>query len=273
MNLELNKYLPREDLRPYIRFYYTVSIKEGQMDLLLDNHPQGTVDLMLMLEGQVGFSAGINEESVLKKLILIGQQEQKFSFRFLPHIRLLGVTFTAEGFGKIFSFPVNELTNTGMVGVDLLHREDRYLLERVAEMRNDRARILLLNDIFARKIYELDIPFDGVDGAIQALRTSGGQLSIKELADAYNMSTRTLQRKFAAKIGVSPKTFARIARFNYMLRLLKQQPKTDWMDLLYRSGYYDQMHFIKEFKQFTGVTPSKYLDINHDLRDFFLGEE
>ena len=243
------------------------------MDVLLDNHPQGTVDLIMVLEGQVGFATANREESFLRKLIFVGQQEQKFSFRFLPHNRLLGVTFSPEGFGKIFRFPVQELTNTGLVGMDLLEKEDRFLMERVAEMKHDRARILLLNDIFARKIYENDLPFDGIDAAIQKLRTSGGQVTIKELAEEFNMSTRTLQRKFAAKMGISPKTYARIARFNYMLRLLKQQPQTDWMDLLFHSGYYDQMHFIKEFKQFTGVTPGKYLDINHDLRDFFLGEE
>lgn len=270
MGIALNKFYPSKELRPYIRFYYTISSEEKNRDVRLDNHPQGCIDMIFALQGGVKFNNDKTGRSPLQEVFLIGQQEQRFDIAFGPMLRVLGITFTAEGFNKIFRLPVSQLTNVGLEARDLLGKDDFFLLEKIVEAADLEAQLQLMNDFFCRRIYENDLPFDAVDAAIRKIRQAGGQLSIQDVADTHNMSVRTLQRKFSQKTGVSPKTYARIMRFNSVLTLLQHAPGADWHDILYRCGYYDQMHFIKEFKHYTGFSPTEFVKKGNMLGEFFL---
>ena len=270
MQIQLQKFTPPSALQRYIRFYYTVSFEPGAKDIQLDNHPQGTMDIMFVFRGEANFGTSTTEKHPLTQVFIIGQQTSNFSFQFDPKVQALGVTFTAEGFAKIFRMPMKELTATGVDALALLDKKDQLWIEQLAELPGDRARIQLLNQIFTQKIHANDLPFDGVDEAIQWIRNVGGQGSMLDLAHHFNMSLRTLQRKFVQKVGVSPKTYARVIRFNYMMRLLRQSSNINWQDVLYEAGYFDQMHFIKEFKKFTGHTPTQFVTINPKLSEFFL---
>jgi AraC-like DNA-binding protein len=102
--------------------------------------------------------------------------------------------------------------------------------------------------------------YDGhlVRTAAKLLYHTQGQCRIEELADQCHASVRHLQRKFQSDLGVSPKFFARTLRFEQAQRRLMFAPDTNLTDLAYQCGYFDQAHFIKEFKAFTGKTPSEY---------------
>lgn len=272
MELRLHKFAPSAGLEPFIKFYYYITSTPGKKNVALDNHPQGAIDLMFPLQGDVGYGRAQHTPEIYKRVFLVGQQDGHFNFTFGPKMKVLGVTFTPEGFAKIFPVPTKEFTNTGVYFDDVTSSEDRFLFEKIQEIRDDNARLHMLDEYFHLKIYQNDIPFDPVDHAIQAIRQSAGQLSIAELADEYSMSLRTLQRKFAQNLGVSPKTYARVMRFNQVMLLLKQAPDADWQDILYQCGYYDQMHFIKEFKKMTGKPPERYRKHNNKLGDFFVGD-
>ena len=72
------------------------------------------------------------------------------------------------------------------------------------------------------------------------------------------MSLRTLERQFTEKVGVPPKLFARFKRFHNALSLINSQIPQSWSNIVYNCGYFDQAHFIKEFKTFTNNSPSEY---------------
>ncbi len=100
---------------------------------------------------------------------------------------------------------------------------------------------------------------------------SNGMASIKALCEAGNMSERQLQRLFKKYIGLSPKYYARIIRFNYIFQLIKEK-KRSWTDVVYASGYYDQSHFIRNFKAFTGEDPTAYFFEAPNMANFFLNK-
>jgi len=68
-----------------------------------------------------------------------------------------------------------------------------------------------------------------------------------------------LERQFRAHVGLTPKQFLRTMRFQYLLKCIQQTPDTSLTRLAYETGYYDQAHFIHEFKQLAGITPTQYL--------------
>jgi AraC-like DNA-binding protein len=87
--------------------------------------------------------------------------------------------------------------------------------------------------------------------------------SIENIASHANMSIKTFERKFIEQVGISPKLFSRIIRFNTAIALKMNNPERSWTDIAHGCGYYDQMHFIKDFKLFSGITPTQYFKRAH----------
>ncbi len=99
---------------------------------------------------------------------------------------------------------------------------------------------------------------DLVHHAVNYLLVSNGSLTIKDLADKLNTTVRTLQRKFAVQVGLSPKKFAKIIQFQASMSQLSEADFSKLSDIVYENGYADQSHFIRNFKQFAGQKPSRF---------------
>jgi len=114
--------------------------------------------------------------------------------------------------------------------------------------------------------------FSLLDHAIDIINESHGMVSIKELETQTGYSKRYLDMLFKEYVGVSPKQLANIVRFQIFYQLWAQEKsRTFFKDKLY-TYYYDQSHFIKEFKRFTGFTPQKFAEINNEFgRIFYTG--
>jgi AraC-like DNA-binding protein len=105
-----------------------------------------------------------------------------------------------------------------------------------------------------------------VESAAKLLFHTKGQCRVEELADYCHTSVRQLQRHFDQTIGVSPKFYARTIRFARAQQRLMLQADSDLTELAYDCGYFDQAHFIKDFRAFTGRTPSQYAKEMQDLQ-------
>ena len=97
------------------------------------------------------------------------------------------------------------------------------------------------------------------DAANRIILTGGPHRQHATLADRVGFSTRQFARKFIQQVGVRPKLFARIARFQAALENKGRYPTKSWTDIAHEFGYYDQMHMIHDFGKFTGGTPGEIL--------------
>jgi AraC-like DNA-binding protein len=88
-----------------------------------------------------------------------------------------------------------------------------------------------------------------------------GCCTVNELAGQLNLSIRSIHRLFIQDMGIAPKQYIKIIRFNYACRLISNCPEIDLFDVFCTCGYYDQMHFIHEFKEIMNTTPSHFLKI------------
>jgi len=98
-----------------------------------------------------------------------------------------------------------------------------------------------------------------IDDTVHTLFRSRGFASIAELAKQACLSDAQYRRRFNEEIGMSPKEYSKIVRVNYVSQLLSQQPEVKLTDLTYQLGYFDQAHFIKDFRSVTGVSPKRFL--------------
>ncbi|PKQ60287.1 hypothetical protein BZG02_20015 [Labilibaculum filiforme] len=83
--------------------------------------------------------------------------------------------------------------------------------------------------------------------------------SVNDLATLLNCSDRTIRRLFKNELGICPKTYLKIIRFNLLCKKLESFPDLDWFDIVCECGYYDQMHFIHEFKSIMNCTPQSFM--------------
>jgi AraC-like DNA-binding protein len=98
-----------------------------------------------------------------------------------------------------------------------------------------------------------------------------GNININSLYMSFGKSRRSLERNFLEEIGVCLKYFCRILRFNYSYALKRRFPDKNWNEILYTCGYYDQSHYIREFKSFMGISPDAYFLDKHANLDVFTG--
>ena len=116
-------------------------------------------------------------------------------------------------------------------------------------------RLQLINRFLERRIREFSRP--EIVYASQRIYNLNGLVNIKNLANHFSMSPRQFERKFKECIGFSPKSFARIVRFKSLISSYKKGDST-LTKVAYDFGYYDQAHFIQDFKQFSGYNPHAY---------------
>ena len=105
--------------------------------------------------------------------------------------------------------------------------------------------------------------------AVQLIIEGRGGMTVQTLQSHLNISQRSLERHFKKHVGLTPKFYSRIIRFSHIFNLISEEHK-DWISISYLAGYFDQSHFIKNFKEFTGEEPSKYGFNEQNLANFFL---
>lgn len=110
-----------------------------------------------------------------------------------------------------------------------------------------------------------------IDKALRVLLHSRGMVSIDWLAKEACMSLKQFERKFIQRTGVTPKHFARVARFDHAFRLKNKRPELDWLSLALECGYVDYQHLAKDYKSFTSLTPLQMQALENNSPEKSLG--
>ena len=112
-----------------------------------------------------------------------------------------------------------------------------------------------------------------VKSTVETILTANGQLTVEELSKQTNINRRQLERKFSSTIGLSPKQLSKTIRLQATLKMLLNKQFTSLTALAYEGAYYDQAHFIKDFKEFTGLTPKEFYGDNLKMSSLFYGTD
>ena len=164
--------------------------------------------------------------------------------------------FKEAGAAHFFKEPLNELYNESLALDNLVDRGQLAVLqEQLSAARNSEERINLVERFLLSRLYPLKTDLL-VNAAIRQIHRSGGHIRITDLAAQLNTSKSPLEKRFRQTVGTTAKKFAGIVRMKSAL-ITMQSPLLEQNDHLL--GYYDQAHFIHDFKKFTGTTPEQYL--------------
>jgi AraC-like DNA-binding protein len=172
----------------------------------------------------------------------------------------LEVRLSPLGAYAVLGLPMDQLGGQIVDLVDVLGPGGRRLGEQLRETPSWRQRFAQLDQFLLARLAGGPRPSPEVGWAWRRLVATGGALPIGQLAKEVGWSHRHLIARFRQQVGLGPKTAARLVRFDRVWRRLDQQPgRLDWGLVAAEAGYADQAHLVREFRQFSGTTPSAFL--------------
>lgn len=258
---------PREDLRRILECYWIVE-DDDPAPLKQKIIPDGFTEIIF----HFGDPYRINLEtrwSIQARSLVAGQIKQHFYLENSGASSIMGIKLQPYSLTLLFDLDMHECTDRVLNLRTALNGRMNALDQQLRSCKTESERIELLNQYFTEKLALIKPEQMPIEVAVARIFERKGMITVSELSSELNASERTLEKSFRKYVGLSPKFFARIIRFNYIFQLIKDK-SPDWADIVYRAGYYDQSHFIRNFKAFTGEDPSSYLFEEKSLANFFL---
>jgi len=130
--------------------------------------------------------------------------------------------------------------------------------ERMGNTTSFEERVRLVDALLLSHPFRAPV-FDGVSAASHRIIQTGGRIPLPALANSAGLGIRQFERRFIQQVGMRPKLFARIARFEAALEAKARFSSRSWTDVAHDFGHYDQMHMVHDFGEFTGTTPTETL--------------
>jgi AraC-like DNA-binding protein len=250
-----HEYRPHGSLEDTVKCFW---IHEGTYpsETPQDIAPDGCVELIFNF-GSPYLLRTTDPPTALPPAIIVGFQNKTIPLLLHGTLRVVAARLFAWGALALLQDNVVMLTNSvTAVGAHWNAVTER-LQSEVMEGKYEQAATTLQDFQIQQtlvRMYDLKL----IQTAAKLLHHTKGEYRISELAEYCNVSVRQLERGFQHVIGTSPKNFARTLRFQETQRRLMFDPDADLTELAQDCGYFDQAHFIKDFKAFTGKTPTEY---------------
>ena len=239
MSMRYQEFAPPEHLKPFVECFWTH--QPGNAILEYPVLPDGCVDIV--------YSPGTNRE-----LQVVGAMTSARKFSLVPGQIGFGARFRPAMSQAFLPVQGLNITDQSIDLSDIWGPDARRLVEQVSEAKSPAQCIHL---------FEKRLRNPGDSTVVQRLCASiveqAGQVRIEDLAFQAGVSARQLRRQFLDQLGLSPKHFCRVIRFRNSLSRLRQAGRADWAQVALDSGYYDQAHFINEFRSFSGYTPGEFV--------------
>lgn len=253
------EYKPDKMLESYIKCYYV--LEYGHDSMVEDQaFATGCIELMFTLEGNTWQPKRNNTFSNTSPVELWGQVLQPLTFRTSGYNLVFGVRFYPATAAFFLKEDISHFNDTVVDLSSVVGNTVTELHARLQEAPSTAQRIRLADDFFSKKLTEspkLITKINLVQQVMAELSHKDFFDNIEHVATRYGITSRYLQKIFLRHTGLTPKLYTKINRFQNSLVLMGQSQHT-LTSVAYASGYFDQSHFIREFRSFTGFAPSAF---------------
>lgn len=245
-------HLPCDRLLPYVK---QLIISENEQAATYTVLPDTALVIGFQYRGRLAYL----DQSVETPLTTAGVTGLRDTYRVFQHtagIASVLVVFRENGAAHFLRTPLNELFGESVSLEHFFERSSLSILtEQLEVATNGHSRISLVEQFLIRHLQERPVDLL-VNEALYEIHQSKGTIRISEMAARLNTSASPLEKRFRREIGASPKKFATIVRARHVLAAM-ENGNDGYAE--YLSSFYDQAHFIKDFKKFASVTPEQYL--------------
>ena len=262
---------PSLDLSAHVKQYWAMdNVMPGGQSHTQRIIPVGLVELTIYLgDKPLQLQDG---QSASAPSLLTGQLSKPYDLVVSGTVSVFSITFHPQGAQMFFDIPMNEICDQTIslrhVQKDLVDRVETDLYEATSFSEKVTVMNLFLGHLLRAKKPRQELP--RLMDSIRMIDQSMGLVDIDMLARRACLSRKQFERIFKAGVGISPKRFLRIIRFQHAIFKKQTLQKIPLTELAYECGYYDQSHMINDFKFFTGMSPKQYFSACDPYSDYFL---
>src|SRR5258705_1913302 len=224
--------------------------------------PSGTIELVINLrDDEIRIHDRERSEQLTRfpGAVLSGTYSSIFVVDAMQHESMLGVHFKPGGAFPFLGTLANELTDAHADLADLWGRSGLELRERLCVVSTHRERFQIMEEVLTDRLRRSRKGHLAVAIALNGFGPYGTRASVRDIAQAVGIWQRRFSKVFAAQVGLTPKVFCRVLRFQRVRTLAGQIEKHDWAWIASTCGYFDQSHLINDFQEFSGFSPTEYL--------------
>ncbi len=257
------KYLefkPIEPLSDYIQLIWILESENSEdyypREKIL---PDGIVEVIFHYRDPFVTSLSDGSKSIQPLGFAISQMRKFIEIESNGQIGFISIRFYPWGAYHFFNEPIKNFLD-GTISLDRIWPKDYQNIISQLPKINDNEKVELIQDYLLDKLSVYKKDSKVTDDTIKLIRNTKGLLSVEELSEKSGLSYKQLERRFLSTLGTTPKIFSRISRFLHLCHNLKEYKSTSLSKLTYELGYFDQSHFIKEFKEFTSITPKEFFE-------------
>jgi AraC-like DNA-binding protein len=258
VNLNYLEYRPCSALLEHVECFWTLSsrgeaVASGPQRIL----PDGCVELVLNFGDRFRREYCDGRSELQPRRFIVGQMREFVCIEPTGATDLLGIRFHPAGAYALLQTPLHLFTGTVLDLAEFSPALDQDLTGKVLDLSSDHERIAVIESALLHRVKRCRHEDPALHRATRLMLATDGTLSVNALMDDLGMSGRSLERSFLRGVGVSPKFFGRILRFQKVFKTVSSQQYFRWSSIAVDCGYYDQAHLIRDFVEFSGQTPTE----------------
>ncbi len=192
------------------------------------------------------------------KTVLFGQQSEVTHRYVGKDFLVFQVVFSPGGLYRLTGIPSHHLNNCYYDAETIFDKSIKEVNDKLNDASSFNEMLVVVESFLWKQINRGVKDFHRLDQVSKLILKTDQMLNIEWLAKESCLSLRQYERKFIERMGVSPKYFSRVVRFENAFRMKNKMPHLDWLSIAMRCGYYDYQHLAKDYKEFTNQTPTNF---------------
>jgi AraC-like DNA-binding protein len=269
----LENILPHPRLSEYIRLFRIVDfVFDGKQDLPVKAYPPRPQECLQFYPKDPETISYNNSNLIYsgKKSALIGQHTVVSNRHIGQNFITFQVVFQPGALFRLMGIPSREFTNLFIDAQEVLGKEVNFINEQLYQATNYVEMQRIVEQYLYSLILQSKQQTHSIDQVAQLMLTSG-HTSIDYFSKQACVCHRQFDRVFKERIGIGPKLYMRLIRFDRGFRMKNLYPQKDWATLAIDSGYYDYQHLVKDYKEFTGLAPTDFLKLEEQAPERSFG--
>ncbi len=217
-------------------------------------HPDGGMGIILNYGDAFQFDDILNNDLY----ILDGSNTLSKKLSLKGTLNAIGIRFKPAGANLLLSLPLNELKNETISLSDTNLKNPSELYYNLIEAQTFHLKVSVIEDWLCRSLHAKKNISNVVSASLMLIKAHKGLLPIKSVASQLDYNQRRIERLFNSQVGMTPKEYSRILRIEQARAYIKKNKGGSFATIAYDLGFYDQAHFINQFKNVEGITPREY---------------
>ncbi len=255
---------PHPDLASLVKFYWTLEVPYDPNNHKQKIIPDGCVEMTFNMKDPIKRYISDDDFVLHPPAMVMGQRTKSFYIEPLGDVDSFAISFYPYGFANFANIPLKDLADSEIPLVEVLGEAEGEILEqKMIQAGNTTERLSIIETFLLERLKDSSTIENIVKTTVDTLVATNGNSAINTILKNDLSKRRQLERHFRKQVGISPKQLGKVIRLQTALKMLLLDNNENLTNIAYENDYFDQAHFIKDFKSLIGVTPKEFLGNEH----------